>query len=101
MADLLVRGLDPSALKTLKRGAERHHTCLQREVKVILERIAQTSTDGPVEVARRIRENLATKGIAFPDSAELIREDRVDRRWPLSPEDSMRRDVTAHCNTPQ
>ena len=76
MADLLVRGLDPSTLQTLKRRAERHHTSLQREVKVILERIAQTSTDDPVEVARRIRENLAKKGIAFSDSAELIREDR-------------------------
>ena len=64
MTDLLVRGLDPITVAALKRRAERHHTSLQREVKAILERI------------RKIRENLAKKGIAFSDGAELIREDR-------------------------
>ena len=76
MADLLIRGLDSNTVATLKRRAERHHTSLQGEVKAILERTAQTSTNDPVEVARKISESLAKKGIVFSDSTDLIREDR-------------------------
>ena len=76
MTDLLIRGLDSNTVATLKRRAQRHHTSLQGEVKAILERTAQTSPDDPVEVARKIRENLAKKGIVLSDSADLIREDR-------------------------
>ena len=74
MADILVRGLDPKTVKTLKAKARRHGRSLQSEVKRLLERSAGAGNEELDELFRRWDKQL--KGKKFSSSAELIREDR-------------------------
>jgi len=74
MPDILIRGLNPQALKRLKTRAKRHGRSLQSEARSVLENAAGAGAD---EVAamldgwkRRFR------GRRFSDSTDLIREDR-------------------------
>jgi plasmid stability protein len=74
MPDILVRGLKAETVKRLKARARRHGRSLQREAKLLLE---QAAGAGPEEIARMLdgwKRKFA--GRKFPDSADLIREDR-------------------------
>lgn len=73
MADILVRGLNPEALKRLKARAKQHGRSLQSEARMVLENAAGASIDEVMEAARAWRNKL---GRRFDDSAALIREDR-------------------------
>ncbi len=77
MGRILIRNLDESVVRKLKRRAERAGRSLQAEVKMILEREA----DEPkldMGAARRLADEICNSfnGRKFADSAELIREDR-------------------------
>lgn len=77
MPEILVRNLDGKIVDSLKRRAKREGRSLQSEVKLILERAAlEPRLDA--EKARKLVTGIRTKlkGRDFPDSAELIREDR-------------------------
>ncbi len=77
MAQILVRNLDDEVVKKLKDRAKKNGRSLQAEAKNMLEQ-ELSSQKVDMETARRmceeIREQL--KGRKFPDTVELIREDR-------------------------
>jgi antitoxin FitA len=74
MADLLVRGLEPSIVSRLKEAAKQHGRSLQGEVKAILTDAAPFTKKQALAVTRAWRKRLA--GRKFSDSVDLIREDR-------------------------
>lgn len=77
MPNLLVRDVPAHVVETLKRRAANHRRSLQQEMLEILEQATEQSpTMTAAEVAAAIRERLTEKGIAFTDSAPLIRADR-------------------------
>ena len=77
MAQILVRNLDDSVVQRLKDQAKQHGRSLQAEVKTILE---STADQGKLDMAatRELVDKIRSqfKGRTFPDSVELIREDR-------------------------
>ena len=77
MAQILVRNLDEETVERLKRRAREDGRSLQSEVKHILSQAAQEPIVD-METARALVENIRKKfkGRKFPDSVELIREDR-------------------------
>ena len=80
MAQILVRNLDKELVEKLKERARENGRSLQSEVKKILTEAANVRQikQLDMETARKqieiIRERF--KGRKFPDSVELIREDR-------------------------
>ena len=77
MAQILVRDLDEGVVESLKRRARQDGRSLQSEVKAILEQAAyEPKVD--METARNICAEFRRKfkGRKFPDTVELIREDR-------------------------
>ena len=77
MAQILVRDLGEGVVKSLKRRAKQDGRSLQSEVKAILEQAAyEPKLD--MEAARNICAEFRRrfKGRRFPDTVELIREDR-------------------------
>lgn len=74
MARILIRDLDDEAVKRLKERARRHSRSLQGEAKLILTQAVGLSLREARELARQWQQKLA--GRSFPDSTELIREDR-------------------------
>jgi len=75
MGQVLVRGLDDTAIERLKQRAERHHRSLEAELREILEQVSlQVDVATARDLADRIRRRL--EGRPHSDSAELIREDR-------------------------
>ena len=77
MAQILVRELDEEVVERLKKRAKEDGRSLQSEVKLILERAAlEPKVD--METARALVDDIRKKfkGRSFPDSVELIREDR-------------------------
>ena len=78
MAQILVRDLDKDVVERLKKRAKEEGRSLQSEVKLILEQAAaEPKLD--MEAAFRISEEFRRKfkGRKFPDTVELIREDRT------------------------
>ena len=78
MAQILVRNLDEDTVKKLKNRAKNNGRSLQAEVKMILEQASGEEGTVDMETAKKMlaefRERF--KGRKFPDSVELIREDR-------------------------
>ena len=77
MSQILVRNLDEDVVERLKRRAKRDGRSLQSEVKSILEQAAnELKVD--IETARKLCEQYRKrfKGRKFPDTVELICEDR-------------------------
>ncbi|MEK6791349.1 MAG: Arc family DNA-binding protein [Deltaproteobacteria bacterium] len=77
MAQVLVRDLDEEVVESLKRRAKQDGRSLQSEVKFILEQAAREPRVD-METARKICEEFRKrfKGRKFPDTVELIHEDR-------------------------
>ena len=74
MADILIRGLDPKALKRLRDRARRNKRPLQSEARLALEHSAGASGE---EIAAMFDAwNKRFAGRKFSRSADLIREDR-------------------------
>ena len=78
MAQILVRNLDEEVMEILKRRAAHDGRSLQSEVKFILEQAAR-EPKVDMATARRICEDFRRrfKGRKFPDTVELIHEDRA------------------------
>lgn len=74
MSQILVRNLEPDVVERLKGRASRHGRSLQSEVHLILTQSAGLRFNEARQVARQWQKRLA--GRVFPDSAELLREDR-------------------------
>ncbi|MCD4825004.1 MAG: hypothetical protein K8S55_10365 [Phycisphaerae bacterium] len=74
MAQILVRNLEPAVVERLKDRAHQHGRSLQKEVLWILTQTAGVGFDEARRLSRQWRKRLA--GRDFPDSAELLREDR-------------------------
>jgi plasmid stability protein len=77
MAQILVRNLDEKVVKRLKRRAKKDGRSLQSEVKLILEQ-AVNELRMDMETAKKLCEQYRKrfKGRKFPDTVELIHEDR-------------------------
>lgn len=78
MAQILVRDLKKKVVERLKARAKEDGRSLQSEVKFILEQAAyEPKVD--METARKICEEFRRKfkGRKFPDTLELIHEDRA------------------------
>ncbi|NOZ25068.1 MAG: Arc family DNA-binding protein [Nitrospirae bacterium] len=78
MAQILVRNLSKEVVERLKRRAREEGRSLQSEVKLILEQaVLEPKVD--METARKICEEFRRKftGRKFPDTVELIHEDRA------------------------
>ena len=74
MAQILVRELPSGVVARLKKRAKSSGRSLQSEVKMILEDAARTDPGEAWQIADRIRAGF--RGRRFPNSADLIREDR-------------------------
>lgn len=80
MAQIIIRNLDDAAVERLKARARGNGRSLEAEVRHILEQSAKVNMAGKIDMAAarqhimEIRRKLA--GRKFPDSVELIREDR-------------------------
>lgn len=74
MAQVLIRGLDPGVVKTLKDRARSNGRSLEAELRGVIEQSADTDLAGARELASRLRRRLA--GRAHSDSALLVAEDR-------------------------
>ena len=77
MAQILVRKLDEEVVKRLKELASENGRSLEAEVRVILEEAANSPQLDMAAARARIEElQKRFEGRPFPDSADLIREDR-------------------------
>lgn len=74
MARILIRDLDDETVRRLKERARRHGRSLQGEAKLILTQAAGLSFREARELAHQWHQKLA--GRQFPDSTDLVREDR-------------------------
>jgi plasmid stability protein len=77
MAQILVRNLDKVVVDRLKKLARKEGRSLQSEVKAILEQAVNVPTVD-IKSARTLVDQIRLKfrGRKFPDTVELIREDR-------------------------
>ena len=77
MAQILVRNLHKAVVERLKTLARKEGRSLQSEVKAILEQAVNVPTVD-IKAARTLVDQIRRKfrGRRFPDSVELIREDR-------------------------
>ena len=73
MAQVLIRNLDDSTVKTLKQRAKRHGRSLSAEVRTILQETVTASDAWRLQV-ERVRSLF--EGRQFSDSSDLVREDR-------------------------
>ncbi len=79
MADVRIRKLDDWVVATLRGRAERAGRSLEEELRVVL---TEAALQPQHEFARRVaalREEVRREHGLFPDSTDLIREDREAR----------------------
>ena len=77
MSQILIRDVDADVVKRLKKRAKENARSLESEAKLILEHAANEPKLDMEAARKRIEEILNRfKGRKFPDSVELIREDR-------------------------
>ncbi len=76
MADVLIRNIDQETLDRLKARADFNNRSLQEELKELLEDYSGVNRDKSVEIIREIQERYKASGRIFPDSVDMIREDR-------------------------
>ena len=77
MAQLTIRNLDPQVVSSLKIKAELHGCSLEQELRDILKRAAELTTEEKLALVDSIR--AMTPKRLEDDSADLIREDRDSR----------------------
>jgi len=77
VADLLVRRVPDSLVRSLKQRAAQHRRSLQQELVGILESaVEEPPNHNPAQIAAAIRTRLRKTGRTFSDSTRMIREDR-------------------------
>ncbi|RPI61979.1 MAG: hypothetical protein EHM48_04820 [Planctomycetaceae bacterium] len=75
MADILVRGLNPQALRRLKARAKQNGRSLQGEAKLLLERAAGADSGQVVKLIAKWEKKFASRKLT--SSADMIRQDRT------------------------
>jgi hypothetical protein len=73
-ADVLLRGLDRDLVALFKQRAKATGRSLQAELRLALQRAAGRDFEGARSASRRWKSTL--QGRAFPNTTELLREDR-------------------------
>jgi antitoxin FitA len=76
MSQMLIPDLDPAMLDLLRQRASQHGHSLEDEVKIILEKAAESASPSVWIGVDAIRKQLESSGRKFTDSTELLREDR-------------------------
>lgn len=74
MSDLLIRNLDDRAIDRLKQRARLSGRSLQKEVKLLLERVAGADSGATEEMLAGWQRKFSGRNLT--PSADLIREDR-------------------------
>ena len=74
MAQVLIRGLEPETISKLKSIAQTNNRSLEAELRTMCERAVEPKMTSTRESFEKIRELL--KDRKFPDTTEMIREDR-------------------------
>ena len=77
MAQVIVRNLDEEVVSSLKFKADLHGHSLEQELREILKRAAELTTEEKLALVDRIR--AMTPKRLETDSTDLIREDRDTR----------------------
>jgi plasmid stability protein len=77
MAQVIVRNLDEQVVSSLKFKADLHGHSLEQELRDILKRAAELTTEEKLALVDRIRAQ--QKRRLEDDSTDLIREDRDSR----------------------
>jgi antitoxin FitA len=77
MAQVIVRNLDEQVVSSLKFKAELHGHSLEQELREILKRAAELTTEEKLALIDRIRAKQERR--LEDDSTDLIREDRDSR----------------------
>jgi plasmid stability protein len=75
MADILIRDLNPTTLRRLKRSAKQHGRSLQAHLKLLLEEATPFTMVEAAAASSAWHQRL--QGRRFADSATLLREDRA------------------------
>lgn len=78
MAQVLIRDIPSEVIDALKARAQQHRRSLQREMKLILDEAAKSSSGKNLSTFLRNAKALRrkTSGVKQTDSALLLREDR-------------------------
>jgi plasmid stability protein len=76
MPELRILDLDAPAFDRLRERAKAHGRSVEAEARTILQGALTETARDPWAVINALREELARSGKTFPDSTELIREDR-------------------------
>jgi plasmid stability protein len=80
MSQLVIPDLDDATLARLKERAARHGRTVETEAKAILSEALPSAGPDQWGAVNALREELVASGRTFPDSTDLIREDRAGRR---------------------
>ena len=76
MAHLLIPDVDEATLARLRDRAARHGRTVETEAKAILSEAVPPAPAPEWAAVNALRDQLAASGRTFPDSTDLIREDR-------------------------
>jgi plasmid stability protein len=76
MPELRIADLDQPVFDRLRERAKAHGRSPEAEARTILQNALTETAPDPWAVINTLREELARSGRAYPDSTELIREDR-------------------------
>jgi antitoxin FitA len=76
MSKLLIPDMDEETIARLRDRAARHGRTVETEAKEILSAAVPHGASDQWLAINTLREQLAASGRAFPDSTDLIREDR-------------------------
>jgi plasmid stability protein len=76
MSQLVIPDLDDGTLDRLRERAARHGRTIETEAKAILAEAVPIVQPEQWAAINALRDELAASGRTFPDSTELLREDR-------------------------
>lgn len=76
MPDLRIPDLEEPVFDRLRERAKAHGCSVEAEARTILQTALAGMADDPWAIINTLREELARSGRTFPDSTELLREDR-------------------------
>jgi len=76
MAHLVLHDVDPKVIEELLRRADPRGRTMEDEAKAVLEEALGLSSARSLQAAQRIRAELTGPAGLFPDSADVLREER-------------------------
>ena len=79
MAQFLIRDVPENVAAAVKRRAKKNGRSTEAELRAILAETVKPKAADFLKEAKKLREELRTKGYSFADSSVLIRQDRDSR----------------------